>query len=112
MRMIRINGLMPFTFRSWAIRVVSYLKSLPGSIIHLVFDDYHPAEDSTLYLSKHVKGRPDRGRERRISDIGQELPSLNEWDDFILSDESGLCKEMYVTKGQECFYVPRIYLQC
>ena len=42
MRVVRIKDLKSFTFRSWVIRVVDYLKSLPGTILRIVFDDYRP----------------------------------------------------------------------
>lgn len=117
-RLIPITGLVPNTFRSWANRVVVYLRTLPGSTIHLVFDDYRPA-DGNLYLSK---GRPDRGRERHITDLGQRLPKLQDWNDFltndsnkmqlthlladfILSGESMIGEDIYVTKGNHCMYV-------
>ena len=45
MRVVRIKDLKPFTFRSWVIRVVDYLKSLPGTILHIVFDDYCRPDD-------------------------------------------------------------------
>ena len=45
MRVVRIKDLKPFAFRSWVIRVVDYLKSLPGTILHIVFDDYRRPDD-------------------------------------------------------------------
>ena len=116
-RMVTINGLKPFTFRSWVRRIVDYLKSLPGTSLHIVLDDYRQPEDSTLYLSK---GRPDKGRERRITQLDQQLPQLKEWNDFLtnesnklqltqlladfrLSDESTLGRDVYVTKGHVCY---------
>ena len=62
---IPINGLSPLTFKAWAISVVSYLRPLPGSTLHLVFDNYS-SDHNKLYLSK---SRPDRGRERITSDL-------------------------------------------
>ena len=79
-RIIPINGLS--TFKSWALRVVNYLRALPGTPLHLVFDNYSPYHDN-LYLSK---GRPDRGRERRVSDLSQTLPKLSEWNNFLTND--------------------------
>jgi len=119
-RMITIKDLKPFTFRSWMIRVVDYLKSLPGTILHIVFDDYRRPDDSTLYLSK---GRPDKGRERRVTHLDQQLPQVSEWNDFltndsnklqltqhladfILSDESTLGRDVFVTKGHMCYCLP------
>ncbi len=43
-RLISLTGLALGLFRSLANRVVVYLRNLPGSIIHLVFDDYGPAD--------------------------------------------------------------------
>jgi hypothetical protein len=117
-RIIPISGLIPPTFKSWANRIVGYLKSLPGSTVHLVFDDYR-SEEGHIYLSK---GRPDRGRERSITDLSQILPKLHDWNDFltndinklqitqlladyVLSAESDIRKEVYVTKGNQCMYL-------
>ncbi len=117
-RIIPINELVPPTFKSWANRVVGYLGSLPGSTIHIVFDEYHPSERHK-YLSK---GRQDSGRERKVADLGQRLPKLHEWNDFLSNDtnkmqithlladyiasgESAIRKDVYVTKGSHCMYV-------
>lgn len=116
-RIIPIKSLSTSTYKSWADRIVNYLQALPGSILHLVFDDYSSPEGH-LYLSK---GRPDKGRERIISDLTQQLPNLSEWADFltndlnkfqltklladyILSGESHLRKEVFVTKGHQCYF--------
>ncbi len=119
-RLVPINDIVPTTFRSWAQRIVAYLRSLPGETIHLVFDDYRPS-GGTIYLSK---GRPDKGRERNLTDLGQRLPKLSEWNDFlsndgnkmqithlladfILSGESMIGKNVYVTKGSQCMYLAK-----
>ena len=119
-RIIPINGLSPSTFTAWAIRVVSYLRSLPGSTLHLVFDDYSSNHDK-LYMSK---GRPDRGRERIISNLSQPLPKLSDWNDLltndfnkfqlmqlladlILSGESDLGKEAFVPKKRISAHLSR-----
>ena len=39
-RIIPINDLNPPTFKSWADRLACHLGTLPGSTIHVVFDDY------------------------------------------------------------------------
>ena len=38
-RLISIAGLKPRTFKSWADRVISYLKAIPGKYLH-IFDNY------------------------------------------------------------------------
>jgi hypothetical protein len=81
-RIIPIKNLTPPTFKSWADKIVDYLRSLPGTALHLIFDDYR-SEEGELYLSK---GRPDKGRERRISDLTQTLPKLRDWSDFLTND--------------------------
>ena len=118
-RMVTIKDLKPFTFRSWVIRVVDYLKSLPGSILHIVFDNYCQPDDSTLYLSK---ARPDKGIERRVTHLYQQLPQVSEWNDFltnesnklqltqyladfILSHESTI-RDVFVIKGHMCYCLP------
>ena len=115
---IPTSGLPSTTYKAWADRIVNYLRELPGSSVHLVFDDYSPPQNQH-YLSK---GRPDKGRERRICDLSQQLPSLSEWNDFltndinklqlthlladyILSGKSDLHKEAYVTKSHHCYCV-------
>ena len=72
MRVVHIKDLKPFTVRSWVIRVVDYLKSPPGTILHIVFDDYRRPDDHTLYLSKV---RPDKERERTVTHLDQQHTS-------------------------------------
>jgi len=117
-RIIPITGLEPQTFFSWAVRIVNYLKSLPGNTLHLVFDDYRAVPGQT-YLSK---GRPNKGRERRISDLSQQLPKTGYWNgfltndrnklqlsnllaDFIMSGKSSIQKDTFVTKGEQCLFL-------
>eukprot|EP00112_Aurelia_sp_Birch-Aquarium-sp1_P017225 Seg3972.2 transcript_id=Seg3972.2/GoldUCD/mRNA.D3Y31 product="hypothetical protein" protein_id=Seg3972.2/GoldUCD/D3Y31 len=114
-RIIPINDLNPPTFKSWAERLACHLRALPGNTIHVVFDDY---DKDPLCLSK---GRLDSGKERKISDISQKLPKLKEWKtfltneknklqvtqilaDYLLSKESLLEKDLFVTKGSQCFF--------
>ena len=102
---------------SWAHRIVGYLKSLPGTVLHLVFDNYN-SEPGQLYLSK---GRPNKGRGRRMSSLSQQLPKLSDWNDFLTNDvnefqltqllaefmlsmETRLEKEVYVMKENQCWY--------
>ena len=119
-RIVPINGLAPATFQSWATRIVSYLKSLPGSTLHLVFDDYR-LNDAQPTLSK---GRQEKGRERILADLSQKLPNIRDWNDFLtnrinklqitqllanflLSGESDIEKDIFVTKGSLCMYLPQ-----
>ena len=81
-RIIPINDLKPPTFKSWADRLVGYLEILPGTSLHVVFDDYR-SEEGQLTVSK---GRPDKERERRIANLSQTLPKLGDWNSFLTND--------------------------
>ena len=91
LRIIPINDLDPPTFQAWADRIVHYLKTLPGTTLHLVFDDYRRCDDE-LY---QTKGRPDKGTERHISDLSQKLPKLQDWSDFLTNDQNKLQVSAY-----------------
>ena len=74
----------PPTFKSWADRLVGYLEILPDTFLHVVFDDYR-SEEGQLTVSK---GRPDKGRERRIANLSETLPKLGDWNSFRTNDVS------------------------
>lgn len=97
--------------------ILDYLKPLPGSIVHLVFDDYSEDPDY-LYPSKD---RKETGMYRVIADLSQKLPKISEWGDFLsnrrnkyqltqliaeflISDKSMFPKNLFVTKGKYCYY--------
>ena len=65
-RMISINGCEPPTFLTWSKKVFSYIEKLPGTSIHIVFDNYAYYPDSFIPLSK---GRKSNGAERNITNF-------------------------------------------
>ena len=116
-RFIPINDTNPTTFLSWAKKISGYIESLPGEVVHIVFDNYSPVDNPSKVLSK---GRPNKGIERKISNLNQMLPKLNEWQDFLTNDKNKfqICnlladyftsadittrKTIYVTKERLCY---------
>lgn len=116
-RLIPIAGASPPTFMSWAKRIFGYLEALPGEILHIVFDDYSPIQGPIKVLSK---GRVNKGKERKITNLNQLLPKVNEWQDFLtnnmnkyqvckllaeffISSDITTKKTIYVTNGRQCF---------
>ena len=75
-RMIPIKGCEPPTFLTWSKKVFSYIEKLPGTSIHIVFDNYAYYPDSLIPLSK---GRKSGGAEKNINNLNQVLPNPNEW---------------------------------
>ena len=119
-RLIPINDANPPTFLTWAKRVFNYIESLPGQVVHVVFDNYSQVDDPTKILSK---GRENKGIERKISNLNQILPKLNEWQDFLTNDTNkyqifnlladlftsadiSTRKIIYVTKEKFCYEKP------
>ena len=119
-RMIPIEDVDPPTYLSWAKNVFSYIHGLPGDVLHIVFDNYSSVDDPTKVI---LKGRVDRGFERKISNLNQTLPNVDEWQDFLTnernkdqicnlladfytSDELVATKKIYVTKRKQCFMKP------
>ena len=108
-RIIPITKLKPATFKTWAVEVFKHLKPLPGTVLHIVFDNYEykfqvPSKDRAVGVS------------RMLSDIDQQLPHENEWKDFldnsknksqlinllvdyVLGDDFQMNKEIYVNNG-------------
>ena len=104
------------TFLEWAKQVLNYFKFLPGKVIHIIFDVY--GGDSTNSLSK---GRATKSRARKIEDLSQKLPKPSDWPDFLTNNENKhritilladyflasvqeLGKDLYITKGEDCYY--------
>ena len=83
-RMIPISNLPSMTFLGWAKRLLNYIKHLPGKKIHIVFDVYDE-EESHNSLSKR---REIKSRERKIEDLSQKLPNVNEWADFLTNSKN------------------------
>ena len=114
-RMLPISNLKTKTFLAWTEKFTGYLKSLPGTTVHVVFDNY----DSSSDIINLSKGRIQSGKERKITDLSQKLPQSNEWADFLTNDSNKLqlthlladhliqCdigKEIFVTKGEKCYH--------
>ena len=95
--------------------MLKYLNSLPGTIIHIVFDNYQYEYETPS------KNRDSSECERIICDLDQELPITCEWKSFLSNDknkyqlinllvrfilESGLVhsKNIFVNNGNECYY--------
>ena len=70
---------------------MSYIEKLPGTSIHIVFDNYAYYPDSFIPLSK---GRKSDGAERNINNLNQVLPNPIEWQEFLPNDKNKLsiCK--------------------
>ena len=86
-RMISIKNMNPPTFLSWAKEIYSYIETLPGKIVHIVFDNYATSDDSSISFSK---GRTDSGIVRNISSLNQVLPQSNEWENFLTNRSNKL----------------------
>ena len=86
-RMIPIKGCEPPTFLTWSKKVFSYIEKLPGTSIHIVFDNYAYYPDTFIPLSK---GRKSDGAERTINSLNQVLPNPSEWQEFLSNDKNKL----------------------
>ena len=60
-----------------------YINSLPGEILHLVFDVY----SKDIAYSLPSKGRNDDGQFRHVSDLTQKLPSPSCWKVFYVTSK-------------------------
>ena len=101
-RMIPIKGCEPTTFLTWSKKVFLYIEKLPGTSIHIVFDNYAYYPDSFIPLSK---GRKSDCAERNINKLNQVLPNLSERQQFLSNNKNKLsmCKlpaEFFVS-GEE-----------
>ena len=69
----------------------SIFNKLPGTFIHIVFDDYAYYPDSFIPLSK---ARKSDGAERNINNLNQVLPNPSEWQEFVSNAKNKLsiCK--------------------
>ena len=82
--MISIKGCEPPTFLTWSKKVFSYIKKLPDTSIHIVFDNYAYYPDSLIALPK---GRKSDGAEKNINNLNQVLPNPSEWQEFLSDDK-------------------------
>ena len=115
-KMIPITNLTRPTFLGWAKRLYNYMRQLPGTVIHIVFDVY----EEEGYLKSLSTGRETKSRERKISDLSQQLPRVSAWTDFLtnsknkcrltllladffLTENKDMGKGVYVTKGNQCY---------
>ena len=62
----------------WAEALNIYLENLPGSTLHVVLNGYSPRDEHTL---KQI--RPESIIESKISDLSQQLPKSDKWQDFL-----------------------------
>ena len=73
------NSGKPPSFTAWAKHICEYLSSLPGEILHVVFDVY--SDDYDFF--QPPKGRPEIGKCRFVPDLSQKLPKPSEWAEFL-----------------------------
>ena len=114
-KMIPITNLRRPPFLGWAKRLYNYMKQLPGTVIHIVFDVYEEG-----YLNSLSTGRETKSKGRKISDLSQQLPRVSVWTDFLtnsknkcrltllladffLTENKDMGKDVYVTKGKQCY---------
>ena len=72
------------TFRMLATRFMNRFKSLPGNVLHIIFDNYG-------YDHQHPgKSRDQDDNERCINNLDQELPFPNEWEEFLKNGRNKL----------------------
>ena len=80
---------------------MAYIENLPGSNIHIVFDNYNCEGDQFISLSKE---RLESSTERNISSLNQVLPNANEWSEFLSNRKNKLqlCNLLadYFTSGE------------
>ena len=80
-RMISVAGLKPRTFKSWANNIMSYLSTLVGDKLHVIFDNY------AYEYNIPSKQRAVSHIERFINILDQELPPKAEWEEFLKSQK-------------------------
>ena len=73
LRLIPITTIQPQTFMKWAEAVKMFLENLPGNTLHIV-----PGDGNIL-----KKSFPESMTLRKISDLSQQLPKSDEWQDFL-----------------------------
>ena len=83
-RMIPIKGCEPPTFLTWSKKVFSYIEKLPGTSIHIAFDNYAYYPDSLIPLSK---GRKSDGVESNIF-TGFKATTLTKFYQIQVNDKS------------------------
>ena len=115
-KMIPINNLTRATFLGWTKRLCSYMKQLPGTVIHIVFYVY----EVKGHINNSSKGRETKLRERKIADLSQQLARVGELTYFLTNSKNKCCltlllgdflhksknmeKGIYFTKGNECYH--------
>ena len=98
----------------WAEAVKIQLENLPGNTQHVVLDDYSPGDENIL-----KKSRLECITERKTSDLSQQLPKSDKWQDFLSShnnkfqltnlvsdyllEKASFSEDIYLTKGQFCY---------
>ena len=81
---ISIAGLKPPTFKSWTDQITSYLSSIPGDNLHVIFDNYG------YEYSVPSKQRDISQMERLINSLDQDLPPTKEWNEFLMNHKNKL----------------------
>ena len=100
-------------FRMWVTLLMNRFKSLPGNVLHIIFDNYG-------YDHQHLgKKRDQSDNERRINSLDQELPFPSEWEEFLknrrnklqlvnllvdLIKDGAVGKDVYVNRGNDCYF--------
>ena len=115
-KMMPITNLTPPAVLGCAKRLYNYMKQLPGTVIHIVFDGY----EEEGHLNSLSKERQTKPREIKIAALSQQLPRVNEWTDFLtnsknkslltlfladfyLTESKNMGKDVYVTKRNQCY---------
>lgn len=93
-------------------KVKIYFQNLPEKALHVVLDNYSPG-NKHIYL----QNQPKSIKERKISGLIQQLAKIDEWQDFLSSqnekfqvidlsdyllEKASLSKDIYVSKEQFC----------
>ena len=113
-RLIPVSYLKSPTFRYWTTNVLNHLNSLPGTDMHVVFDDYQYVSESPF------KNEDISEWEKIVSELDQELPDAKEWSSFLSNGENKYHlanllvnlilesditeKTIFVKKGSQCYY--------
>ena len=101
------------TSRMWPTRPMNRFKSLPGNVLHIIFDSYG-------YDHQHPrKNRDQDGNERCINNLDQQVPFPSEWEEFLKNGRNKLQlanllvdlikdgapgKDVYVNRGNDCYF--------
>ena len=116
-QIITIKDTNPPLFLTWERKVFVHIERLPGSTIHIVFDNYNCEDDTFLNPSK---GRLISSTKRNICSLNQVLPNPSEWSEFLSNSKNKfqLCnlladffttehivtdKKLFVAKEKLCY---------